>query len=56
VHPLQAVHQFYQVTFAGFFVAIGDVGQLADNWEVVIASHGFARGQPRPNVQVELPV
>ena len=45
LHPLKAVHELYEVTFARLLVAISDVGEFADNGKVVTRGHGLVRRQ-----------
>lgn len=45
LHPLYAIHQFNEVAFTRFFVAIGDVCKLADDREVVAGDDWFTSGK-----------
>ena len=37
LHPLQAIEDFHEVAFASVFVTVGDVGEVANDREVIAA-------------------
>lgn len=43
LYPLRTVHDLYEIAFACFLVAVGDVFKFADDWEVVAAGYWLAR-------------